>query len=220
MLKNQEKKKTWRKAVKQAMRQATEQEVIRKHGSLNASFNYRWEHVKAVVALAKKLAELTGADQDVVLAAAWLHDVRKETGDRHPAEGAKFARQFLPKTDFPPDKIERVAQAIADHMGLWRDNPLTNLESQVLWDADKLAKIGLTAVFHWTGGSLAGDKMHTLTELIENGRSANWQAKTVASMHTEPAKRAAQSRLEAYNWLWQQLANELNGDDLTTTSTP
>lgn len=214
MPKNNGTKKTWRKAVKQAMRTATEQEVIRKYGSLNASFNYRWEHVKAVVAVAKKLAALTGADQDIVTAAAWLHDVRKETGDDHPLEGAKFARKFLLQTDFPPEKIERVSQAIAEHMGLWRDEPLTNLESQVLWDADKLAKIGLTAVFHWTGGSLAGDKMRTVEELIKNGRSANWQTKTVASMHTEPAKHAAQTRLEAYNWLWRQLEQELNGDDL------
>ena len=214
MPKKNETKQLWRKAVKQAMRSATEQEVIRKYGSLNASFNYRWEHVKAVVAVAKKLATLTGADKEIVTAAAWLHDVRKEAGDDHPLEGAKFARKFLRQTDFPPEKIEQVAQAIADHMGLWRDEPLTNLESQVLWDADKLAKIGLTAVFHWTGGSLAGDKMRTVEELIKNGRSADWQAKTVASMHTAPARQAAQARFEAYNWLWHQLEKELNGDDL------
>ncbi|MCA9978408.1 MAG: HDIG domain-containing protein, partial [Anaerolineales bacterium] len=114
MPKKNETKQLWRKAVKQAMRSATEQEVIRKYGSLNASFNYRWEHVKAVVAVAKKLATLTGADKEIVTAAAWLHDVRKEAGDDHPLEGAKFARKFLRQTDFPPEKIEQVAQAIAD----------------------------------------------------------------------------------------------------------
>lgn len=205
----------WRKAIKKAMREATEQEIITRFGGLEkASFNYRWEHVKSVVALAKRLADMTQADKDVVVAAAWLHDVRKDTGDNHPQEGAKFARQFLPKTDFPAHKIERVAQAIEDHMGLWRTEPLTNLESMVLWDADKLAKIGLTAVFHWTGLALAGNTPKTLAELIERGRMADWQAKTVASMHTEPARHAAQARLEAYNWLWNSLEAELKGDDL------
>ncbi|MBP6472240.1 MAG: HD domain-containing protein [Chloroflexi bacterium] len=205
----------WRKAVKKTMQQATEQEIIYRFGSLdNASFNYRWEHVQSVVALATRLGELTGADLEVVEAAAWLHDVRKDAGDSHPRQGAKFAREFLPQTTFPPEKIERVAQAIEDHMGLWRDKPLKNLESMVLWDADKLAKIGLTAVFHWTGLALAGNKSRALSDLIARGRSADWQAKTVASMHTKPARRAAKSRLKSYNKLWDSLEAELKGDDL------
>lgn len=209
-----EKKKDWRKAAQKAMLQATERELIDRHGKADPSFNYRWEHVTAVVTLAIKLAHLTDADAEVVEAAAWLHDVRKNSGDNHPVEGAKFARQFLPTTNFPAQKIERVARAIEEHMGLWRDEPLQMLESQVLWDADKLAKIGLTAAFHWTGGSLAGAKMRTLSDLIARGRTADWQAKTVASMHTEPARRAAQARFAAYNWLWQELDRELKGEDL------
>lgn len=204
----------WREAARQAMRQATEEELLRRYGSHDVSFNYRWEHVITVVHLAIRLAELTGADLEVVEAAAWLHDIRKETGSRHPAEGAAYARRFLPQTDFPPQKIERVAYAIEMHMGLWRDEPLTDLEAMVLWDADKLAKIGLTAVFHWTGGSLAGFQPVTTQEIIERGLDADWQEKTVQSMHTAPARRAAASRLAHYDWLWQALGEELNGDDL------
>lgn len=208
-----DKKKEWHRSVQKAMREATEKEARSRFGG-DASFNYRWEHVTAVVTLAVRLAELTGADSEVVEAAAWLHDIRKETGNKHPIEGAKFARDFLPKTDFPREKIERVAQAIEDHMGLWRETPLTNLESQVLWDADKLAKIGLTAVFHWTGLSLAGTKKQTIEDLIQRGKTAEWQTKTVASMHTAPARQAAQQRLNAFNQLWQNLEAELRGDDL------
>lgn len=208
------KKPKWHKAVKKAMKEATKRELVTRHGSTQTSFNYRWEHVKAVVTLAKRLAWLTNADKDVVVAAAWLHDIRKETKDDHPREGAIFARNFLPTTDFPPEKIEHVAQVIEQHMGLWREDPLTDLEAMVLWDADKLSKIGLTAAFHWTGGALAGNKPRELEGLIEKSRSADWQYKTVASMHTEPAKRAAQRRLDAFNELWAELDAELNGDDL------
>jgi len=205
----------WRKTVKKAMRIATENEIINRFGSLNnASFNYRWEHVKTVVTLAKKLAELTDADPDIVEAAAWLHDVRKDAKELHPQKGANFSREILPQTDFPPEKVERVAQAIEDHMGLWRNEPLTNLESQVLWDADKLAKIGLTAVFHGTGYALAGNKIRNVRELIKRGRDVDWQEKTVDSMHTEAARRAAQKRLIAYNKLWTELEIELDGEDL------
>jgi HD superfamily phosphodiesterase len=140
--------------------------------------------------------------------------VRKETRQQHAIEGAAFARAFLPKTDFPPQKIEAVAQAIEDHMGLWREEPLTNLEAKVLWDADKLSEIGLTAVFHWTGGSLAGNKMTNMRNLLSDSRQADWQEKTVASMHTEPARQAARVRMDHFNWLWRALEEELNGDDL------
>ncbi len=211
---NNKTKKPWREAVQEVMRHATEAEALARFGKRKPAFNYRWEHVTTVVTLANKLAAMTGADAEVVEAAAWLHDVRKEAKEKHPQEGAKFARKFLPKTDFPPQKIEAVAQAIEDHMGLWLEKPLTNLESQVLWDADKLAKIGLTAVFHFTGNVLAKGKPTTTDELLSNGRDAAWQARTVASMHTEPARRAAVARFQAYHQLWNVLEQELKGDDL------
>ena len=212
--KNNKKKKDWRKAVQKAMRDATERELQSRYGKIDPSFNYRWEHVTAVVTLANKLAALTGADAEIVEAAAWLHDIRKEMKDKHPQEGAKFARKFLPQTDFPLEKIEPVARAIEEHMGLWRDEPLEELESQVLWDADKLSKIGLTAAFHWTGSALAGTKSQELEQIILRARSADWQKKTVASMHTKPARRAAKKRLKSFNKLWDKLEGELTGKDL------
>lgn len=205
----------WRQAVYERMYEATLAELKDRYGTTRTSFNYRWEHVTTVVRLAMKLAELTGADKEIVEAAAWLHDIRKYAdGERHPETGATYTREYLPETDFPVEKIEAVATAIADHMGLWRDEPLTNLEAQVLWDADKLAKIGLTAIFHWTGGSLAGSKMQSLEKLIKRGRANDWQARTVASMHTAPARRAAEGRLRSYLQLYDALETELAGNDL------
>lgn len=197
------------------MYQATIAEAERRFGTDEPVFNYRWEHVVAVHTLAMKLAGLTGADQEIVEAAAWLHDVAKETGDDHPQEGAAFARDFLAETDFPPDKIESVAEVIEAHMGLWRDEPLDNLESQVLWDADKLTKLGLTAAFHWLGLRMAKGLPSTTRSLLEMGEDAEWQEKTVDSMHSEPARRAAAARLAAFDQLWEELEAELDGADLT-----
>lgn len=197
------------------MKQATETEAQQRYGTTEPLFNYRWEHVTAVVTLALKLAELTGADAEVVEAAAWLHDIRKEAGPKHPREGAKVALELLPATDFPEKKIKHVAKVIRSHMGLWRKKPLKDLEAQVLWDADKLAKIGLTSAFHFTPLNVMQGNGRTTRSFIKNGRSnKNWLPKTVASMHTEPAKLAAQKRLEAFNKLWAGLEAELAGNDL------
>ncbi|MCO5182528.1 MAG: HD domain-containing protein [Anaerolineae bacterium] len=209
------KKKSWRKAVREAMYAAAYAEARARTKSKSPPFNYRWEHITAVVNASLKLAALTGADAEIVEAAAWLHDIAKDAKEEHPIEGAKFARDFLPQTNFPQDKIEAVARAIEDHMGLWRENgPLENLESQVLWDADKLTKIGLTAAIHWMGNDLTSSKQRDTLELIARWRSMEWREKTVASMHTESARRAAQERFEGYNRLVDELEREWFADDL------
>lgn len=204
----------WREAARDVMYQATIEEAERRFGTTDPVFNYRWEHVLAVHTLALKLAQLTGADLDVIEAAVWLHDVAKEEGESHAQAGAAFAREFLSQTDFPPEKIAAVAQAIEDHMGLWRDEPLEALESQVLWDADKLAKLGLTAACHWVGMGFAYGRQTTSEGLIEKGREADWQRKTVESMHTAAARTAALQRLHDFNQFWDTLEAELAGDDL------
>jgi uncharacterized protein len=199
------------------MRRAAAEEAERRYGTQAPVYDYRWEHVQAVRALALKLARLTGADPEVVEAAAWLHDVRKGAGENHAQEGADYARSFLPQTDFPAEKIERVARAIEEHVGLWLDEPLQHLESQVLWDADKLTKLGLTAAVQWTGMTFANGEPTSTADLIAKGRDVDWQQKTVDSMHTAPARRAAEARLKTFNDLWNALEAELEGKDLGET---
>ncbi|MDT8306393.1 MAG: HD domain-containing protein [Anaerolineae bacterium] len=213
-MQKKESPRPWLEAARKVMYKATLKEAKHRFGTRTPLFNYRWEHVTAVHTLAMRLARLVGADLEVVEAAAWLHDVAKEAGREHPALGAAYARDFLPTTDFPSEKIEAVAQVIEEHMGLWRDEPLERLESQVLWDADKLSKLGLTAAFHWLGMDFAAGEPVTTGDLVAGGRQPGWQDKTVASMHTQAARRAAESRLAAFRALWDDLEAELAGDDL------
>ncbi|MBP6440868.1 MAG: HD domain-containing protein, partial [Caldilineaceae bacterium] len=118
-------------------------------------FNYRWEHVQIVVGLALHLADLTGADREITEAAAWLHDICKGEPN-HGAAGARAARILLEHTDFPAAKIDAVALAISLHVGLQRPPgapPLQPLEAAVLWDADKLSKLGVQALAYNLGMS-------------------------------------------------------------------
>ena len=74
-------------------------------------FNYRLEHIRAVVDIAVALAEQSRADAEICLAAAWLHDVakayREERGDGHGQRGAVRAAAILRRTDFPAHKSPR-----------------------------------------------------------------------------------------------------------------
>jgi len=205
---------TWREIIQELAHQATLSEARLRWGTDELAFNYRWEHVQAVVRLAVRLAELTGADREVVEAAAWLHDVAKRgKDDDHGREGAIAACQILTQTNFPPQKIKAVADAIAKHVGLFTDEPVEPLEAAVLWDADKLSKLGATAVLHFTGYSIQkgqGDTEHQL----ETWPRQPWQSETVRSFHTAPARAAGQKRLDVYQAFWEQAAREFDGDDL------
>ena len=180
----------WQNAVRKAARSAAEKEaaidVYDASPPRTISFNYLWEHVRAVAALADKLGQILEADLEVLEAAAWLHDVTKVDGEQHAATAAEFARQLLTKTDFPKNKIDQVARTIADHVGLWRDKPLSNLHSQILWDADKLSKLGLTFSVHLTGMVAAGNKPTSTRELIISALESSRQKKTIQCLHTQP----------------------------------
>ncbi len=106
-----------------------------------------FDHVLRVLALAERLAQAEGADQEIVRTATLLHDMARGHGDRmatdHAQAGAEAARQIL--VGQPPEKIEAIAHAIAAHR--FRSGPAPqSLEAKVLHDADKLDAIGAIGV--------------------------------------------------------------------------
>lgn len=203
----------WREVVREAAYAASIAQMHTRRDEGTFHYNYRWEHVQAVVRLAIRLAVLTGADREVVEAAAWLHDVAKGQGADHGQQGAQAARCILAETDFPPHKAPAVAHAITQHVGLWREVPVEPLEAAVLWDADKLSKLGATAVLHFTG-YLVDEGRDSTEALIEALPGDEWQSRTVESLHTAPARAAGEQRLAAYRAFCRRAAREYDGDDL------
>ncbi len=188
----------WRAHCRIVAEQAAEEEVRREWG-LGAEdaipFHYRWEHVQQVVQTACWLARKIGADTEIAEAAAWLHDVRK-VEDNHAIAGAATAREILHATDFPVQKIEAVCTAIYYHEGLTRaaKAPLEPLDAAILWDADKLTKVGVQALVY----SLMTPRQQgrSLTERLQQAETftATVLCETVASMNTEPAQVLAAQR--------------------------
>jgi uncharacterized protein len=198
-------------------RKAAQIEDNERWGDTRAPFEYRWEHVQATVRLALRLAERTGADREVCEAAAWLHDVAKlhsrEHGTDHGLDGAARARSILAQSDFPAEKIEAVAGAISKHVGLETSAPVEPLEAAILWDADKLTKLGATIIVHAIGYHLAkGEK--TTEALIDGVCDDEWGDSIVRSLNTAPAQAAGQARLAAYRAFCQAAQAEFDGEDL------
>jgi uncharacterized protein len=180
-------------------------------------FDARFEHVAQVTALALRLGRALKADLEVVEASGWLHDVRKME-PKHALAGAAAARTILAQTDFPPAKIEAVVDAISKHEGLYRPAgapPLQPIEAAVLWDADKLTKLGVQSVIstlstpHVFGKDMA-ERWRYVAEFADQvlGR-------TVESMNTKPGRHMAERRYRstlALLSLWAREAREAGVD--------
>lgn len=216
----------WQAACEKELSDFTRQDALRFWGAWHVEggqkappFDYRFEHTLAVVALGRWLGPQVGADMDVLLCAAWLHDCRKRLGsnrenkekDTHALDAAEAAAGILKGTDFPPHKIPAVRQAILRHVGLSLDEPLSPLEAACLWDADKLSKLGATSLVHFLCIS-PGFQQATTSKTLKMGEEWLITAQRMASsMNTAPARAEAEARLEFLQSFYRRLRDECEG---------
>lgn len=108
-------------------------------------------HVYRVVNYAAQIAEKTpGADFDIVLAAALLHDIGRGEEKRddsvcHAKAGSKKARKYLLSKGFGTCFCEAVSQCILSHRYKKERQP-ESIEAKIVFDADKLDLIGNVGV--------------------------------------------------------------------------
>jgi uncharacterized protein len=104
------------------------------------------------------LQQHPGADQLVVMAACYLHDLvnlPKNHPERHLAsrQAAALARTQLAEAGFPAGRLDAVAHAIETHSFSAALRP-TTLEAQIVQDADRLdalGAVGLARMFYIAG---------------------------------------------------------------------
>ena len=110
----------------------------------------KFGHQPRLYALTRRVGEGSTYDDDVVFAAAWLHDLGVFTGHRpeDPDELARWdntayamakAPDLLASMKFPAMKIAAVTEAIRTHQPA--ELP-TSLEGEILRDADILEQLG------------------------------------------------------------------------------
>ena len=114
----------------------------------------KFSHQPRLYHLAKRLAEGQPCDDDVLFAAAWLHDLGVFIGHRpedpaalaawdHVAYACGQAPQILRQLGFPEAKIPAVVDAIRTHLLSGRP---ASFEATLLRDADLLEQLGAIAI--------------------------------------------------------------------------
>ena len=99
-------------------------------------------HIVAVVKNAEILAEKYGADKEVVLIAAWLHDIASVTDyslyDLHHIHGAEMAYSMLKEYGYDNKKTRMVQACIKNHRGSINSEK-NSLEELCVADADAIS---------------------------------------------------------------------------------
>ena len=179
-------------------------------------YNYRLDHIEEVVVLAKYIADGSDADMKVITFAAWLHDLAKPGVGGIPAQhhgivSAEMAEEILTQEKIDRKTIECVSDVIRKHVGLTLKQPLEPLEAQILWEADKILKLGMIGFIQYILNGVRifpGRSMKKLAD--ETHEFLNLATEITECMVTERGKAIAQERLKTLHFVSKTLDLELN----------
>ena len=143
----------------------------------NNSSGHDWYHIERVCKLAKYIGEKEGADLDIVIASALLHDIgfsrEMDSGVDHADESARMAEDFLEKIGFEISKVDKVVYAIKFHRYGKKVKP-NILEVKVLQDADRLDALGAIGIARaFAYGGARGAPMYNPMEDVEEYNPLN-----------------------------------------------
>jgi len=198
-----------RKAAIEEWRTASEKQFV-------PLYNYRLDHIEEVVELAKHIASETEANMEVVVLAAWLHDLAKPgiggiPAQHHGVASAELAEYILPEQGIDPETIVQVSDVIRKHVGLTIKEPLEPIEAQVLWEADKIIKLGIVGLLQYVLNSVRISPGQGLKDIANKLREFLPLAADIAGcVVTDRGKVIAEERLQRLQILSEMLDSELN----------
>ncbi len=178
------------------------------------SAEYRFNHIRNVVALSEEIARTEGANRDITRVAALFHDIAKLEVDQdiHAEEGARIAREYLTtQGEYPQSFVDQVCRSVRDHSYQGDLDDLT-LETQCLIEADILDKIGANgaALMLLRMGYESRTHMDTaemVSRVLERGEEARTRVRS------QTARDLADRRLKRVRWFKEWLEDEIVGID-------
>ena len=181
---------------------------------LNAKPADKLGHQPRLYRLARQLGQGRAFDDDVVFAAAWLHDLGVFIGHRPEepqalaawdmiAYAARIVPGLLREFGFPEQKIPSVIEVIRTHQPF--EQPAT-FEAVLLHDADILEQLGATAVFR-TAAKVGRDTRFTLFSDAVRALRRNLE-KLPSRLMLDSSRQLARPRLSALEDFLRQFEAE------------
>jgi uncharacterized protein len=162
----------------------------------------KFGHQPRLYTLAVRLGQGMEYDDDILFAAAWMHDLGVFIGNRpdDPAQLARWdhvpytiarTRDLLDGWGFPADKLEAVAEAIRTHQP--QDEPV-RIEAVLLRDADILEQLGAIGALRAVVKVGRDTRYPTFSSILPVLRNA--VERLPGRLRTEKARRLAVPRVE------------------------
>jgi len=185
--------------------------------------SHDFSHTERVVRMCRRLGEKAGADMDVLVVAALLHDAGLEEelkhGKDHAACSADMAREILTEEGFDGDFVEKACYAIRVHRYGMGMTPETT-EAEILQDADRLDAMGAIGIARALADR-RGRRMYDLSEVpgtydpfAERSALTHMKEKLLKlkdALHTEEAVKIAEGRHRFMETFVRELEEEIEG---------
>ncbi|RZB34415.1 MAG: uncharacterized protein SRB1_00183 [Desulfobacteraceae bacterium Eth-SRB1] len=154
--------------------------IVKAHAEklfIDAKGSHDWDHTLRVCRLCERIGPVEGADMDVLLIAACLHDIGRSCQDAsngavcHAEKGAMMAQPIVKDLPLSKKQKENIVHCIKAHR--FRGNHVPkSTEAKVLFDADKLDAIGAIGVAraYLFAGEL-GARLHSSEINVEEAKS-------------------------------------------------
>jgi uncharacterized protein len=174
----------------------------------------KYGHQPRLYALAQQIGARIPHDDDVLYAAAWLHDLGVFVGHRpedpvqlvtwdHVAYVTARAPAILTEAAFPAEKIPAVLEAIRTHQP--QDEPAT-IEGIILRDADILEQLGAIGILRTVCKVGRDTRFHTFTDAVGSLRKA--LANLPPKIKLDPTRAVAQPKIAVLSAFLEAVDNE------------
>jgi uncharacterized protein len=162
-----------------------------------------YEHTERVIQTCKVIGEKLGADMDILIPAAILHDIGRGNDD-HAKHGAQMARTILIEQGYL--KIDEIVHAIEVH-SFSAGGETKSLEAKILSDVDKLDAMGATGIYR--AAQYGVEYNRPMEEFIAHFHEKLLTLREL--LYTDEAKRIAEERHKFMQSYLEQLNKELAG---------
>jgi len=174
-------------------------------------------HQPRLYALTQLVGQGMSYDDDVVYAAAWLHDLGVFIGHRpedpealsrwdNVSYAMKQAPAALARSGFPATKVAHVVEAIRTHQP--HLSP-TSVEGSILRDADILEQLGAIGILRVVAKIGRDTRYPTFTDAARTLRKA--LADLPGKLHLDNAKALAQPKIDLLESFLRAMDNEAHG---------
>lgn len=202
------------------MKQPGYREAIANYIRTQARPPDKFSHQPRLYHLAKRLAEGQPYDDDVLYAAAWLHDLGVFVGHRpedpvalaawdNVSYAVKAAPKLLQQLGFPAAKIAATVEAIRTHLPSGKP---TTFEGALLRDADLLEQLGAIGALRTVSKVGRDTRFVRLSDALRTLRRNVQQLP--AQLQLAAARRLAQPRVETLQAFLAAAEAEADGIDL------